>query len=136
MLSVWGAAGPVVIRWQRADPQLITALGVGAVLPVTTSATGRVFLGWQPPALMARWLESPDSRVIELREAIREEFIVPAAQSYIPGLYALAVPVLGLDCEMAAAVTLVGTDPAMIEPGSAARAALLARFGAPQRAAM
>jgi len=47
-LSVWGHSGPTVIS--RFDGMNVAPLAVrvGAVMPLTRSATGRVFLAWMP----------------------------------------------------------------------------------------
>jgi len=133
MLSVWGPAGATVVRWERANPQLITALGVGAVLPLTGSATGQVFLAWLPERLLAERLaaEAPHltgPALATRQAALRAAWIAEAAGGFIPGLHALAVPVLDLTGRAQAVVTLVTNRPEAVAPGSAARAAL-AGFG-------
>lgn len=137
MLSVWGPAGATVVRWEKASPQLITALGVGAVLPLVTSATGLAFLAWLPDRLLAERLaaEAPDMTGAALagqRARLRAGWITRASGSFIPGLHALAVPVLDLAGQAAAVVTLVSNRAATLEPGSPAEAALAA-FGPGRR---
>ncbi|WP_165390213.1 IclR family transcriptional regulator [Thalassococcus sp. S3] len=123
MLSVFGHAGPTVVRWERARPQLITALGVGSVLPLERSATGQVFLGWLPKRLVHDVSDLPSKRA-----EIRSRWLCTAAETYIPGLYALAVPVLDLQGDCVAAVTLISTDAELIGANSPARQALNAAF--------
>lgn len=113
MLSVWGPAGPTVVRWEKADPQLITALGVGAVLPPATSATGLVFLAWLPPRLLGG-LTAPQV------DGVRRAGVARISGSYIPGLHALAAPVFDLTGGLAAVVTLVTTQVAQLEGGETA----------------
>jgi DNA-binding IclR family transcriptional regulator len=132
MLSVWGPAGATVVRWEKASPQLITALGVGAVLPLCTSATGLAFLAWLPERLLAPRLavEAPDltGAALQARRAVlREGWITRASGSFIPGLSALAVPVLDLSDRAEAVVTLVSNRPDSLATGTPARDAL-ARF--------
>lgn len=129
MLSVWGPAGATVVRWEKASPQLITALGVGAVLSLTTSATGLAFLAWLPDRLIldrlvleAPGLTGPDLQA--RRDALRAGWITEASGSFIPGLFALAVPVLDLAGQAQAVITLVSNSAAVVGPGSAARSAL------------
>ena len=130
MLSVWGTQGPTVVRWERANPPLVTALGVGAILPLTTSATGLAFMSWSPHRLLDGLIPEVDQdRLASLRDRIRQDGVAIAQETYIPGLYALAAPVLDLQGQAAAVVTLVSTDPAITQPGAAARLALLDTFG-------
>ncbi len=129
MLSVWGTGGPTVVRWERTNPPLVTALGVGSVMPLLRSATGLVFLAWLPERLVrARALAEggldSEAALASLRETIRTQFVVEAEETFIPGLFALAAPVLDLQHQAAAAVTLIGTDMRLVAPGSPARAAL------------
>jgi DNA-binding IclR family transcriptional regulator len=46
-LAVWGDRGPTVIRWIPGRAAARTSVTAGATLPLLTSATGRVFLGWR-----------------------------------------------------------------------------------------
>jgi DNA-binding IclR family transcriptional regulator len=130
MLSVWGPAGATVVRWEKSSPQLITALGVGAVLPLTTSATGLAFLGWLPARLLAERLaaEMPglDTESLAARQGeIRRGWVTRAHGSFIPGLHALAVPVLDLGGRAEAVVTLVATRAEALAPGAAGHRALM-----------
>jgi len=59
---------------------------------------------------------------------VRAEGLAEAQQTFIPGLYALAAPVLDLQGEAAAAVTLVSTDRRVVTKDSDARRALLKLF--------
>jgi DNA-binding IclR family transcriptional regulator len=129
MLSVWGPAGATVVRWEKASPQLITALGVGSVLPLITSATGLAFLAWLPERLLAERLaiEAPGltgPALAARQAALRAGWITRATGSFIPGLSALAVPVLDLTGRAEAVVTLLSNRPQAVAEGSAAWDAL------------
>jgi len=129
MLSVWGSGGPTVVRWERADPPLVTALGVGSVLPLMRSATGHAFLAWLPERLVAERARTEGgpadaAELAGLRERLRGQHITQAEQSFIPGLYALAAPVLDMQGQAAAVVTVIGTDAGLTANGSRARIAL------------
>jgi DNA-binding IclR family transcriptional regulator len=126
MLSVWGSEGPTVVRWERAARPLVTALGVGAVLPVLTSATGLAFLGWLPERVVLAALADADPVSLRsLRARIRADGCATADQTFIPGLWALAAPVLDLQGQAVAVVTLVSTDRTLLDEGAVARDALL-----------
>lgn len=127
LLAVWGPRGPTVVRWERGRDHVVTALGLGSVLPLTTSATGLVFLAYMPEAL-TRPLLTKGSR----RDAARAAKTVRAAGyasvdgALIPGLVAVAAPVLNWQGEVEATITLISTDPSRIAPSGPALAALRA----------
>lgn len=137
LLSVWGNEGATVVRWERAASPVVTSMGLGTTLPLLNSSAGRAFLAWGPRAPMRNLLE------VELRRARKSPHLFPdftASQAgidalvrdirqcgyaavfgnFIPGLVAVAAPVLDWQGEAQAVVTLVGTDPEMIADGSAA----------------
>ena len=129
MLSVWGAYGATVIRWEKATSQLITALGVGSVLPLTRSATGMAFMAWLPERLLSEAVarEAPELTAVEvasLRARLRMDFVTEASGSFIPGLYALAAPVLNAQRTVEGVITLVATDAGVIRADAPARHAL------------
>jgi DNA-binding IclR family transcriptional regulator len=129
ILAVWGTHGPTVIRWEKAATALVTTLGVGAVLPVTRSATGRVFLAHLPDRLLADLVAAEGTTLAEtdsLRHDIRSTGIADADREFIPGLSALAAAVPDARGGLAAVVTLVATDRAVLDPAHPARQALLA----------
>ncbi|WP_158275438.1 IclR family transcriptional regulator [Maritimibacter sp. 55A14] len=129
LLAVWGNRGPTVVRWEKAATPLVTTLGLGSVLPVTSSATGLAFLAHLPDRLTAPAIaaEIPGKGPGDFADAaaeVRRDGLAIARQDFIPGLYAMACPVLDLQDRAAAVVTLITTDPKAIAPGSAGRRAL------------
>jgi len=119
-LSVWGSHGPTIIRWERSAHALITNLGLGSTLPLLSSATGRVFLAFTPTRITRPLLDEelrrqpapPDEdRIAGLISEVRAQGVAAADQSFIPGLFALAVPILNWQQEAEAVVTLVSTEP-------------------------
>lgn len=129
MLSVWGTLGPTVVRWERSSPPLVTALGVGTLLPLLTSATGLALLAWSPERLAGERLSKKEQkRAATLCAGIRKAGLAEARQSFIPGLYALAAPVLDLQGRAEAVVTLVSIDKALLAEDSIGRRALKESF--------
>ena len=128
-LSVWGTHGPTVIRWEKAATALVTTLGAGSVLPVTRSATGRVFLAHLPPRLLEALVRGEGTTLADLdglrKQIIRDGFAI-ADQEFIPGLFALSCAVFDIQREPAAVVTLVSTDSDLLLPDHPARASLRA----------
>lgn len=141
LLSVWGSEGATVVRWERAPSPVITSMGLGTTLPLLTSASGRVFLAWsQPEATRGRLeeeiaiaranpafdatLKQDDATLSGMRRQIREAGFASVDGRFIPGLVAVAAPVLDWQGEAQCAVTLIGTDPALIRSDAEAVARL------------
>lgn len=142
LLSVWGSDGATVVRWERGASPPVTSMGLGTTLPLLNSATGRGFLAWAPEGAIARIREQ------ELRRVARNPLLLPDAQptraglrdlvfrlrergfasvdgDFIPGLVAISAPVLDWQNEAQAVITLIGVDPATLQPGSQAVQLLL-----------
>ena len=125
LLCVWSQTGAIVVRWERAANHVVTALGLGSTLPLLNSATGRVFLAYAPEALTRDLLERemegrPDTDIPALRETTRANGYASVAGDLIPGLAAIAAPVLDWQGEAQASITLIGTDPAILRPETGA----------------
>lgn len=127
LLSVWGEKGAIVVRWERAAAFVVTSLGLGTTLPLLNSATGHVFLAFTPWRLTEPALDrehgqmnqaagsggSNKNRSVDieaLRRRIRDDGFSAVDGRFIPGLAAIAAPVLDWQGEAAAAVTLIATD--------------------------
>ncbi len=143
LISVWANNGATVVRWERAISPTVTSMGLGTTLPLLNSATGRAFLAWAPPAPIkaARDGElrkaklnpalipdiTPSVRgLTDLVETVREKGYATISGEFIPGLVAIAAPILDWQNEAQAVVTLIGVDPATIQPKSPQVAALIA----------
>ena len=146
LLSVWSNRGPTVVHWQRSKNPFTTNLALGSVLPIYRSATGAVMVAFLPSTVTAEALategrrENVDregfNRAVERAKRTRLAFV---DSSVIPGLSAIASPVLDWNGEALAAVTLIGTDPELAKPNHPAAPVLrnlcdrLSRdFGAPE----
>lgn len=142
LLSVYGTEGATVVRWERAASPVVTSMGLGTILPLLNSSTGRVFLAWGPQepirATLTKELHlarknkslardfAPDAAGIEvLRRKTREQGYAAVDGTFIPGLVATAAPILDWQGEAQAAVTLIGTEPKDIEAGSDANRCLI-----------
>lgn len=124
LLCVWGSYGPTVVRWERSANYMVTALGLGSTLHLLNSATGRVFLAFAPPLVIADVLARDGASwagdIDALRDRTRAEGYASVAGDLIPGLAAVGAPVLDWQGEAQAAVTLIGTDPAIAAPDAPA----------------
>jgi DNA-binding IclR family transcriptional regulator len=127
-LAVWGSNGPTVVRWERARRPLVSVLGVGSVLPVRTTATGRAFAKHLPDRVVeARLAEEAPGEPVDLA-ALRRDIggLFFADASYIPGLYAVARAILDPSGQAVAAVTLVSTDRGILDDAGPIAASLRA----------
>lgn len=118
LMSVWGTYGPTIIRWYHGVPPVLTALSIGSVLPVTTSATGRVFMSYLPdgfldPFLVSEGWTAPldrNAKLIQDRDQILKTGRASVDSEVIPGLRAHAAPVLGLQDMLVAVMTVVASS--------------------------
>ena len=123
LLCVWSNRGPTVVHWQRSPTPFVTNLGLGSVLPIANSATGTVLIAFLPAAVTADAIAEEArrrtvDRVAFLRavERARKTRLAYVDSSVIPGLAAVASPVLLWNGEAAAAVTLIGPDHTLAKP--------------------
>lgn len=115
-LSVWGSAGPTVIRVLRADAPLHATLYEGATLALTTSATGRAFCAFWPQQVVQKALEIEQAK----RNVLQDDTFISAiadAQLHglarisgqpVPGLVSFSAPVFNHASTMVCAITVTG----------------------------
>lgn len=137
LLSVWGNEGATVIRWCRAPSPVVTSFGLGSTLPLLTSSSGRVFLAYSPRKLtlsrlrleIERALDSgvappdidlDDEGIERLVKKIRANGFAWVDGRYVPGLRAIAAPILNWQGEAEAAVTLISTSDTILDPSGSA----------------
>jgi DNA-binding IclR family transcriptional regulator len=131
LLAVWSNRGPTVVRWQRSRDPLVTNLGLGSVLPVRRSAVGTILVAYLPAAVTADVLtaearrESTDRDAFERAvERARKTRMAFADSTVIPGLAAVACPVLHWNGDAAAAIALLSPDHELARPSHPAAVAL------------
>jgi DNA-binding IclR family transcriptional regulator len=119
-LAVWANHGATIVRWLGADTPVSASLRVGAVMPLTRSATGMAFLAFQPQETTAPWLKkelAEDAR-LGLTPVTREEVDRLIAQTrrrgfartseFIPGISGIAAPVFDHTRAMTLALIALG----------------------------
>jgi DNA-binding IclR family transcriptional regulator len=138
--SIWTEHGPVIV--QKIDGERLTpvSIRIGHVMPLLTSATGRVFLAFMPPsqtrALVQKELallrERADAamhewsidRVAVLVQTIRTVGMAQTDNLLYSGFFGVSAPILDHDDGIRCSITLLGPrgtfDGAL--DGSAAKA--------------
>ncbi len=119
-LAVWGNRGPCIIQRIDGPGPLPMSLQVGFVLPVMSTATGRVFLSYLPrprtaPVLAAEqsvgWgVGASDKAVAEVIDETRAAGMARTDSLSHLGFSALSAPVFAHDGEVNAAITLIGSS--------------------------
>ncbi|NIJ09288.1 DNA-binding IclR family transcriptional regulator [Sphingomonas vulcanisoli] len=117
LLAVWAIGGPTIIRWYHGTPPVYTALTIGSVLPLTASATGKIFLAFLADPLLAPLLKSEgisapdhDPKLAEERGCVRAAHFATVDNRVIPGLRAMSSPVLGAGERIIAALAIIASD--------------------------
>jgi DNA-binding IclR family transcriptional regulator len=130
-IAALGPSGPTIVRIYNGRPALLTTLHVGAVLPVTTSATGRVFLAYVPrselDAIIIGEQRHDDKSVPNLddvRDHVRAEGKAVETGTIIPGLHATAFPVFDLQGRAILAATSLVSEAAASKNSRTATAEL------------
>lgn len=118
LLCVLGDRGPTIVRWERSYVPFITTLAAGSTFQLTNSASGRVLLAFTPEALrndlihqaVTRNFERPPADLLEKLEIIRARRYDEAESVLIPGLSAMSAPILDVQNEAVACLTLIGAS--------------------------
>jgi len=119
-LAVWANHGATIVRWLGADTPVSASLRVGAVLPLTRSATGMAFLAFLPQDTTAPFVkkELVEHQRQGLTPVTREEVDQLIAQTrrrgfartsdFIPGISGMAAPVFDYSGAMTLALVALG----------------------------
>lgn len=111
LLAIWADLGPVIVRWMPGRLAIRTTLTTGSMMPLLHSATGRIFLAYLPQRqterLAAKEILTRKVDVKAIAASVRSRGLARVSGDHIPGLNAIAAPMLDVHGEAAAAVTLV-----------------------------
>ncbi|MEM8812818.1 MAG: IclR family transcriptional regulator [Pseudomonadota bacterium] len=111
-IAVWGSVGPTIVRYFEGFRPVTVEVRAGLVLPVLTSATGRVFLTWGSPGqveAVAGLEKKPSATAIDtIREETRTHGVGQVAGDLLPRIASLSAPVFDRDNRLALAMTALG----------------------------
>lgn len=124
-LTVWANRGPTIIRRSVHEQSVSLVVQLGVVMPMLTSANGRVFSAYlgrdETMALVEAELADPAGRaaraglrtlrdVEALTQQIRAQGFATASSTMHHGIVGASAPVFDHTGKIAAALTLVGLD--------------------------
>lgn len=114
-LSIWGNRGPTIIQKLDGPWPIPVTIRVGFVLPLLTSATGRIFISflpdreWHPIADDEAALRGGPARPAPgLVDAVRASGLATSDSEVNQGFAALSAPVFDHDGKLVAALTVLG----------------------------
>jgi DNA-binding IclR family transcriptional regulator len=124
--AIWGERGPTIVAIEESDHLVTMNVRIGTVLPLLTTAIGRLFLAHLPasatqamaaaerrrPTTSASPVPSDDELAALLAE-IRARGLSRAHGPLLPGVDALAAPVFDYRDKLAAVICVVGRAGAM-----------------------
>ena len=120
-LAVWGNHGPTIVRWLESNAPVSASLRTGAVMPLTRSATGRLFLAYLPEAA---WTDTLKAELVanrrhglepttaaqarELIEQTRRHGLGRVNGDLVAGISSLAAPVFDANGSLVLGVIALG----------------------------
>jgi DNA-binding IclR family transcriptional regulator len=120
LVAVWGTYGPVIISIAESSKPIIMTMRIGATLPLLRSATGWIFAAFMPRTMIKPLIraeiaakrgpvEQLDRRGLEEKiEAIRSSRVVFHSGHMLPGVSAIATPMVDSHGALVAAMTVFG----------------------------
>ena len=125
-LSVWGNRGPAIVSKLDGDRQGSLSIRIGYVLPVVASATGQVFYTYLPEGQTAPVIRQQardelarpfnplgPAEVAKIPSTVRRRGYATTAANINTNFVAFAAPLFDHSGEIAAALTVLGSAPAM-----------------------
>lgn len=115
-LSIWGDNGPYFVKWEQSNRLVNIGINVGSHVPLTNSATGKVFTAYKNRAdtkeFLQRELQEGSIDLTEFEnelDTVRNQEYAFTNGGLIPGIAAVSAPIFNYMGEIAAAVTIVGS---------------------------
>ncbi len=139
-LAVWGERGPTIVAWHDSSQPVLCNLGIGSILELLRSATGRVFLAYLPRAatrsmvereltLIATYLPNEQVRtwrdVDELIRKVRTARVGSTHEELVHGLSAVAAPIFDHQGRIVGVLLQVGLSGFIHSPARPASTKLL-----------
>lgn len=118
LITVWSEHGPTVIRWFSGAPPVFTTISIGSRLPVTRSATGRLFLTYLGAnfvddvvrAELAADKASANLDLAKIKAETRKRRFAEVDSEVVPGLRSIAMPIFDLQKQLCMVVTTIASN--------------------------
>lgn len=111
-IAVWGSHGPTIVRYFEAFRPVTVEVRAGLVLPVLSSATGRVFLTWgsagQVDEIAKREPHMSPDDIEKLKAETKECGLGRVEGDLLPRVASLSAPVFDRDNRLVMALTSLG----------------------------
>jgi DNA-binding IclR family transcriptional regulator len=127
-VCVWSDDGPMIVRWFHGRPMIMTAAGVGSVLPLQGSSAGLMFAAHLPAHLIQAWMAARDMSHEALApslERIRAEGFAWVDGQMVMGLRGVSAAVRDMFGEVRCTLTLLSPKPELVAFPNAAQAQLI-----------
>lgn len=120
--AIWGEHGPTIIAMEESDHLVTMNVRVGSVLPLSTTAIGRLFLAYLPASLTRRLAAAErrgahaipsEEELAGLLAGIRARRLSQAESALLPGIDAIAAPVFDSRAKLVAVICAVGRSRSM-----------------------
>jgi DNA-binding IclR family transcriptional regulator len=113
LLAIWSPQGPVVFALEESSRPVSMNIRVGSILPILSTATGRVFAAFMPDEMTASLLEaeqrrSPRFRDPKIIEDARQRGFAAVEGTAVPGISAVSVPVFDHNDKIAGVIGALG----------------------------
>jgi len=125
-LAVWGNRGPTIVFNIDGDEYGPMGIRAGHVLPLLSTATGRVFLSWLPTEQTEQLVEQErsssvglagnfdarirDATIVDIARDVRREGIARTDPAMSGGFFAASAPVFDQMRQLCAAITTLGPE--------------------------
>jgi DNA-binding IclR family transcriptional regulator len=125
--AVWSPEGPMILRIAAPWRPVAVNVRIGAVLPMLTSAVGRVFTTWHPAILTRPVIEAELERVAAAGrgrkisggevDAIRAQVLAAGVGivhgDHVPGVNSACAPIFDDQHQLVAALAVVGLEASL-----------------------
>jgi len=113
LLAIWSAQGPVVFTFEESSRPVSMNIRVGSILPILTTASGRVFAAFMPREDVVSLIEAEMARMPRLSqrrilEEVRQSGFSAVEGTLVPGVNAVSVPVFDHKGRIAGVIGALG----------------------------
>lgn len=119
-LAIWGQNGPFFVSWEESNHPVNIGIRVGSQISLTKSATGQIFTAYLPKEATEKLVEeelnkfSIDADQFQRTiDSVRANGYSSVISTILPGISAIASPILDISNKLVAALTIVGLESSL-----------------------